>query len=486
MHTCMPHVCNAGSLLLFLICAATATASEPATAKETREIIATPLGKKVNGLTAFRLAGGGLMLASVEGSAIEDAHEPNGLIGSVRVTSEQAALTTVLGDRVAAAKREAIFNVMAIKGDRYMIHEGPSWTLTEGVMRRGRYGPFWIQVRDVHFTPGGPLGKEPNTTLPSGLTGLRWESDLLKVLRQVTASCKRDPITACLTYRDSLGREHLTLEQQAWLGEAAGCLCQPALATLNKDFEEAIAAGDLRRCLMASVVSQMVTGATVDDVKAREALVIASTLVESHQMAAPIWTILKASAQRIVAYENTMHSEGHATDDMRRRVETTATISIYPSNGCYLVRVNASLKNVSAKADPAYGAWYLPPPPPLSPPSLHKDAPGGVSEPGCYISPDMVYLVIRGGARPQLLTCRAATEDSRGLTSFYFSQVLPMIIVSRATQGERVQAIAVDVYGSRISMDTTFDMEILFDVPNGIDDCELLVLGAKPYSLSTK
>ena len=279
-----------------------------------------------------------------------------------------------------------------------------------------------------------------------------WEPTFKPAFDRVVANYKNDPVSAYFSFRDLHDRKTNgpTEKQKAWLSKAAGVCRAYALAVVTADYVRTSEAGDLRGALISSVVAKKIHAVGVGE-KGLSLAAVKSRTMSNEKVAEPIWKVEAASASAI---------EGDFADGFGA---TRVTMS--PKPGFRLVRVNAKVTNISGQSDLSYAPWSFDG---LKAALLLALISGEekAEKPTRLAMDEFIYFVTGGG---DWINCGYVCTGAPKLRSFTFT-----------VANSDVGLVAI---GGNVPEQESFDVDVIFTVPNGIEDGKLLILGAKPVQV---
>ncbi len=312
----------------------------------------------------------------------------------------------------------------------------------------------------------------PVPALSAVPTDVPWPDEEKTDLEKAVANCRHNPVWAQFAFKDALCRKEwknggLTPEQRAWLEQAIERLREYVQNLLERDYKKAIAAGDVRAALIASEIAGELEGGEGDNsvellqrvAERPELLDLVHRAMAGKLTSPPVWRISAARAVQIESYSET-------------RFLSTTTVAP-KGEGEQLIRVTATIENISDESDPIYA--------PCAMPSLlrrwfHLDHDVGNSPhgPRRHAAARYLWLLTSQGPRPCVFVC----EDAKTLKGGSVSASLADLIGSMASAGSATCA------GSYVEKGAPFTIDVLFIVPKDATDLKLLSLGSPPVPLS--
>jgi hypothetical protein len=304
--------------------------------------------------------------------------------------------------------------------------------------------------------------------LPAPSTNAPWPEEEEKRLEDAIASCRKEPVYAYFVFRDVLGRKDwkgagLSSQQREWLQNATKALRCPVESLFDRDYKMAVASEDARAALIAMEVLEKVRGEgkekepveTIIRVAEhyKEAVEILKRVVDGRGTSPSVWEISQLSESRMKTY-----SELFALQ----------TLTITAAQGRELVRVTARVQNVSSQSDPVYVPCCLPEPVRYLF-SVDRDEWGKMSGPRRFASQVFLFLKTPAGNIPCQFVCKDC-ETLRG------GGVTRLLIELKGNSGAPFA-------GSFVEQGKVFDLDVLFSVPEGAKDLELVFLGSPPVRL---
>jgi hypothetical protein len=285
---------------------------------------------------------------------------------------------------------------------------------------------------------------------------LGWKEQFKKDIDKAIANYEHDQVSAYLTFREILDRtkDGPTKQQEEWLEDAAAA-CRPrALAVVTADFVRAVDTGDLRTALVASIVANKIHPAGVGD-KSSSLAVLKNRLFSPEPPAQSVWKIEDVNASEIKG----AYSEGNAF--------ARNQITITPKKEFRLVRVTAKVTNVSDQSDLPYIKWSFGGFKSAIVDAISVDE--AASDKPRLAMDEFIFLVTAGG---DWINCGHVCDSSTVLRQ-----------MTLTIQGSNFGVMAI---GGYVSANDSFKMDVLFTVPEGIDQAKLLVLGATPEPIAFK
>jgi len=309
--------------------------------------------------------------------------------------------------------------------------------------------------KDEAPLPSGPPDRTP-PVLPRMPSDLGWKERLKKDTGKVIANYEHDQVSAYLTFRRILDQEkdRPSDEQEEWLEQAAAA-CRPrAFAVVTADFLRAVREGDIRSALAASIVANEIHPSGLGD-KAPSLAVLKNRLLSIERPDQSVWKLENVAASEIKG----PYSEGNAFAGNQ--------VTITPKKNFRLVRVTAKVTNVSDQSDLPYIKWSLGGFKSAMVDAISADE--ATADKPRLAMDEFIFLVTTGG---DWIACGHVCDSSTVLRQ-----------MSLTIQGGNIGLIAI---GGYVSANDSFKMDVLFTVPQGIDEGKLLVLGANPEAITFK
>jgi len=182
--------------------------------------------------------------------------------------------------------------------------------------------------------------------------------------------------------------------------------------------------------------------------------------IQGQDRSPPVWKITDTSATNVTTYSESV---------------PLSTLTVTPKAGSNLVRVKARIENVSPQSDPLYVAYTLPYP--LSYMFLvdNKDW-NKTTRPRRLASQVFLFLKTADGNIPCQLVCKEC-ETLRGGGGSATRLLVELLVLHSKTPKPATFA------GSFVEQGTAFDLDVLFSVPKGTKDLELVFLGSPAVRL---
>ncbi|HUV38229.1 MAG TPA: hypothetical protein VMY39_01385 [Planctomycetota bacterium] len=306
--------------------------------------------------------------------------------------------------------------------------------------------------------PGPPLAKAPAPgpapPLPVMPTDLAWDESDTATVNKVLAEYEKNPVSACLTlsgFLERAGDKAVTDRQKTWLEQAVKT-CRPhAVAVVRHDLREAAADWDLRGSLMLAAVGSKLTKEGWEEEAAALARV-KNHVVSGGRSRNAVWKVTNASAERL----GESYSEGFGTS------QTTLT----PKQGFELLRVKASVENISTGPDLPYVPWCLGDFKRVFAAGLgDDDTPAN----GRLVVDEMIFLLTAGG---DWISCGYVCSGCDKLRDFSL------------TLTGKDGGVTHIFLGTMVKPGEKFDLDVIFSVPSGTDGLRLLMLGSEPVDLA--
>jgi hypothetical protein len=291
--------------------------------------------------------------------------------------------------------------------------------------------------------------------LPEFPAGVTWPVETKKKIDRAAAIRASDPVSACLTLEEITRQQKdgPNPQQRDWLQKAIAVDEPRALEVLKRDLTQAAGKLDLHGAVLASTVSDKIRKNSLADGPAMLARLKAD-LFAGKPIADPVWKIQQAGGRRLMG----AFTEGPFNNQ----------VTLTPKPGFRLVHVSARVQNVSAASDPVYALWAF---------GDFKrifNGAGGLGEinkkpagPRRFACDELLYLLAASG---ELIPCGHVCETRRRLRG---------ITITLNGAGGRVF-----FSGEHIEQGGEFQAEVIFSVPQDLQDARLLVLGAAPVSIT--
>jgi len=382
--------------------------------------------------------------------------------GKVRLKKDNGSIIAVPIDKLSQADQEFV------KSQVKAVPERPTGTAANAGTAR-RESPA-AQTEKPSLPEGGNLPE-----LPPPPAGRPWPEEERRPLQSAVATYREDPVSAYFVFRKVLGRKEwkkgsLSAPQREWLENATKALRHPVESLLDCDYRKAIASADARAAVIAMQVLENVRseGKKTEPVEQiirvgtqyREAVELLRRAIQGQDRSPPVWKITDTSATNVTTYSESV---------------PLSTLTVTPKAGSNLVRVKARIENVSPQSDPLYVAYTLPYP--LSYMFLvdNKDW-NKTTRPRRLASQVFLFLKTADGNIPCQLVCKEC-ETLRGGGGSATRLLVELLVLHSKTPKPATFA------GSFVEQGTAFDLDVLFSVPKGTKDLELVFLGSPAVRL---
>jgi len=358
-------------------------------------------------------------------------------LGRVIVTTDLAPIQ--IGKRVIARARKGLeLPVVEIKGEWYCV-----------LSTRG-----WIHSKFIQYNAA-------KLAMPTEWVALCWSQDNHEKIEKLMKSRDTDPVSVYLGFKEisecKEGNDLPTTAQRQWLEACMTGWKPSAKELLLKDFKQAADGNDLHGCIAVRTIApkvetNMLTDAAVM-ITAVKSRVFAGKLSEEFQ---PIWKVEPA----IGRYLEGTYNEGSPFE--RNRMSLTAKA------GFRLLRVTAQIENVSNTSDLPYFVWCLAPFKRISLNwGLLKPVESG--KPQRLAVDELAFLLTPGG---DWISCSHVHEGCSTLRG------TSLTISSQDGSGAMVFS------GTQVKQGRRFDADMIFSVPERVDDFRFLFLGATPVAVN--
>lgn len=276
-----------------------------------------------------------------------------------------------------------------------------------------------------------------------------WETRDAEAVQEACAAYPTDPVSAVLALDQVLQRlkdpkSRSTPHERDWLQKAIVLARPRALALLKADYRDAVADLDLRGALLVSLVAERVQKDSFADEKA-SLVTLKTQIVAAKKAPHPIW---KVTDVKMIA-----HTEPYAEGEGLNQITLT------PRKGFKLLTVTARVENISTVSDPPYWSWGGSRLRRVAA-TLDKDIKKR-DGPGRFASDDSVYLLLPGG---EMVACGHVCQSCTTLLG---------VMNIRGEGG-------VHGSGTWVKKGDTFKLEVIFSVPNEIEEFRFFLLGSSP------
>jgi hypothetical protein len=291
-----------------------------------------------------------------------------------------------------------------------------------------------------------------------------WPEKAAEKLKAAIEVYRDDPVSAFLTFvalrDDETETEKITAaEHRDWLESAIAALRPPVQKLIQQDYQSAIESDDLRAALIAVEIAAKVRQDKPEDLitdVARRLPSLAPLLesaLQGKSKTAPIWKITDAKATRMPDYSESYGLSG---------------LDIDAKDGHELVRVTATVENISATSDPVYVGSILPAALKLAF-DMDAEERQQLMGPTRLASSRFLFLKTAEGNFPCQFVCKDA-DTLIGGGSFGAMLILLRITNTKVTSYP----------GSCVEQGKPFLLDVLFSVPQGVKNVELVFLGSPP------
>lgn len=307
----------------------------------------------------------------------------------------------------------------------------------------------------------------PPPALKAQPTAPEWPKGSKNEIDTALTNYLNDQVSAFLTFREALDDKDskLSTEQRAWLEDCTTLLKTRVPALLRRDMEVAASRRDLRGAYIAWFT--LAENGFESDSILKGLPTIAELMkqtIRSERSPDPVWDIKEIVGQFLPSFEE--------------NVFMTTSVTIKPEAGQRILRVRAHVKNVSAASDPMYVRWSLGN---LRRAFLGMQGTSGGSESKPSkpnrLAGDRFIQVVSGDG--QAFPCSYVSVQNRILGSEFVR-----LIVGGSPDPAKVEGILRRGQpGSFVERGVPFDIDVMFSVPQDIDNFKLLIFGSLPVPI---
>lgn len=297
--------------------------------------------------------------------------------------------------------------------------------------------------------------------LPAVPAGLNWAKDDRKLLEEVARDYPSDPVSAYLTLKGMSTREKdsPTATQKKWLQDTMAAIKSRTKSALERDIKVALRNQDLRGYLIVVAVASKVDKRILEDVNvtALKSLIVSNKTGPAFR---PVWKVGNVKG----SYLKGSYGEGSQF--------ALGRFTVSPKPRFRLFRVMAEIKNVSLQSDLPYIGWALSGIKRVFSeinPRTDADSQPKSRKPSRLALDEFMFLLTPGG---DWISCGHVCEGSSALRG--------VVLRVRSKDGTAVMIFP----GSFVEQGSSFKADILFSVPQGVDEFRLLVLGSTPVPVA--
>ncbi len=280
--------------------------------------------------------------------------------------------------------------------------------------------------------------------LPAFPTDVKWPKETKENLDEAMAVYPKDQVSAYLAFKRLLDREKdkPTPQQRDWLQKAADISRERAVTALKRDFDTAADGIDLHAMQLVMLVADKVQLESLPEMKATFDKT-KTQVITGKKVGAPLWKVTRIKGELLDNF-----SEGNIN-----------RVTLGPKEGGKLLRVKASVENVSETSDVPYAVA-----------ALHfgelNSGKKDIRGPSHIIQDSFIVLLAGDGNWiPCLYVCESC-KPLRGFAAYY-----------EDTESGRD---AVVCSGTYVPKGNSVDLDVVFSVPKGLGKPCLLVLGSVP------
>lgn len=292
---------------------------------------------------------------------------------------------------------------------------------------------------------------------------LQWPKQFKESLEKQLGIFQQQPISAYLhlqcnfDWDNKVQKKELNSDHRAWFEGVAKELRPRVIAALQNDYDAAIKKGDFRAAMIALSVGNKLSTNSITSNPAMMATLKAKAFSGATGPEA-VWQVKNVVGTWL-------------DGDFSKELPGMGRLTFSPKDGFRLLRVEATIKNISRDSDPAY-VWYG-----LADPmgkygwyrmeAFQND----VREPKRMVDDDFLFVITPGGDMiPSLFVI---SDDSSS----------PFGLASTISKDGRGSALFVGEY---VTEGTEFSAGFVFQVPTGMEGLRLLMLGSPTVPVAIK
>lgn len=284
------------------------------------------------------------------------------------------------------------------------------------------------------------------------------------------------PINTYFISRNLLENKTLIIGESVrqWSRQAADAIEPFVLYQLKQDINLAVKTNDPHLCTVAAMtlanalygdyggrfsgeeLEKVLSGEEAGDTRALDAFVNMAALKEKaiarEEGIVDVWQVAELSAERRNHYQDSM-------------------TSVSSKHDMELLRVRAKVKNISPVPSPVYAPWSHGR---LTGEMYFRGAEADEGRSGRYISEVLVFLLAKDGSLfPPVYTPNdcSAIVGGMGITLRFFNHIM------------KEKALIDFTTGSFVKQNETFDLEVIFQIPQGSGPYRLFLIGAAPGNI---
>lgn len=322
----------------------------------------------------------------------------------------------------------------------------------------------------TRHTPATSETLGPPPVLSMRPAGTEWPEGSKKKIETVLAKYPEDQVSTYLTLRETLDDKDskLNAEQKQWLEESVVLISSRAKAVLRRDLDTALSRQEFRAAFIAW--STMAENGFETDIIASGIPTVAELLKRAPQKgkgALPVWDIQNTTGEFLPSYTENVFMK--------------TSVTIKPDAGRQLLRVKARVTNISPSSDPAYVTWSLG--------TLKRaffnmqespDSAGKTVKRSSRLAGDrFIFAVSREG---ESFPCRYVSANNVVLGSNW----VRMIAGGNSNPSRAEFLLKNGQPGSMVGQGTSFDIDVMFAVPQGTADFRLLIVGSQPVAIKVQ
>lgn len=303
----------------------------------------------------------------------------------------------------------------------------------------------------------------PGIATPQLPDKLQWPKDFKESLDKQLGIFQGQPISAFLhiqsnfDWDENVQKKELTADHKAWWKRVAEEIKPKIIAALQNDFDAAIKKGDLRAAMIASLAANKLSTNSITSNPGAIATLKAKAFSGTASPGA-VWQMTDVVGKWL---------DGEFSIEL----PGMGRLTFAPKAGFRLLRVDATIKNISGDSDPAY-VWYA-----LSDPMgsyswykmevFHND----VREPKRLVDDDYLFLITPGGDMiPSLFVISDGSNPAFGLAG----------TISKDGRGSAL------FVGEYVSQGTESSAGFIFQVPAEMEGLRLLLFGSPSVPVQIK
>jgi hypothetical protein len=283
-------------------------------------------------------------------------------------------------------------------------------------------------------------------------------------LTEIVSNYPDDQVSAYLACQSILDHvdKKLTDAQRQWIKNTMTLLRPHVERVLNRAIQDADSSSDYRTEWIGHEVLNKVKGqkpflanfSELTNLVGQAGVMRKANLQK--QTSNPVWEVLDPRGELVGASYQ---------EEFGQKWLQSGTLTITAKEGCELILVTATVKNISSKSDPLWARWGV------TGTSSPTDARPMTNTPCRLAAYDMLCLMLPNGT---FRACEYVPKDCDALWGGGASVYGLFVSVGKNIGAHQC------MYGSWIERGRTFSMRAFFGVPKGTRDLQLLVVGALP------